>query len=460
MEPGRSLQAAPSIPFAGWMRHPTAMDATAWAKCLVAAAPPPGGLVADPFCGSGTTVAASTSRGLHAIGLESLGLFARLSAAKLTGRRDTSALSAAARQVVAEAIPASVAAEHGFVKRCFSTDILARLVALRNGLTQLQGPWSDHLWLALVASLRDHACVEVGWPHAQPDRPRAPRSTDPEGAFVSRVDEMAEELRLHPAGWSALGRVERRDARNPIAWSGLAAAGSIDAVITSPPYFTGFDYPDAVRLEALFATPGDPQTTGRARRSQIAASAHHASVRGGIDAYRELGRWPRTQGAARALSGALRNRRLSGHCRKPYDQLLPMYLRDLGRTFASLAPLLRTGARVGVVVAHSAPVGVAIPVPRLVERLCVEIGLRIEGTEQLRRRGQRWPGAPGRSEDAVLTEELVLLRCPALRSRPARRAGAALAPEQAAYAPAPAIFRTPRVPRPELGRSAPDQSRA
>lgn len=435
VEAGRKRSAGPAVPFAGWMAHPAAMDAATWSRCLVAASPPPGGLLADPLCGSGTSVCASTLRGLQAIGLESLDAFARAAQAKLIIRRDTAALQLAASHLVEGLEPAATDGEQDLVKRCFENDALAHLVALRDRVAGDQGPWSDHLRVALVSLLRDHACVQVGWPHPQPDRPRTPRSTEPAVAFVAKVRAMANELDDHPAGWSQLGRIERRDARDPLAWRDLASRGSIDAVITSPPYFTGFDYPDALRLETLFSAPEDAGATRRSRTSQIAASASHASARSAIDAHRQLAQWPRTQGSCRALSGALRHRRLATGSSKPYDQLLPMYLRDLGRVLAGLTPLLRPGAALAIVVAHSAPAGVAVPVPRLIERLGEEMGLESEGAETLRARGQRWPTALGRNEGAELSEELVLLRRPP-NLQTGQRAVQALAPARAALAPA------------------------
>jgi hypothetical protein len=420
------------------------MDASTAARCVVAAAPVPGGLVADPFCGVGTTLSVCTARGLRAIGLESLSLFAGAARAKLTELRDTAAMRQAARQVIDGIQAASIDSEHDLVRRCFPRDALGQLVAIRNRLACHAGPWSDHLRLAVIAILRDHACVQVGWPHPQPDRPRTPRSIDPVSAFIQRVDAIAHELDAHPAGWSTLGRVERRDARGSLAWSGLARPASVDAVITSPPYFTGFDYPDAMRLESLFAAPQDLSAIRRSRDFQLAASAHHASIRRSIEAHRELGEWPRTQGASRALSGALRNRRLSGGSRKPYDQVLPMYLRDLARTFATLTPLLRPGAAVVVVVANSAPAGVLVPVPRLIERLGPEIGLQVEGSQIVRERGRRWAVVPDRPH-TELTEELLLLRRPT-RLRKALPADNALAPAPAALALAQPHARTRRAP--------------
>jgi hypothetical protein len=410
----------PPIPFSSWAPHPTKMDAATWARGLVAASPPPGGLVADPMCGSGTTIAAAVSRGLRAIGLESLEPFARAAQSKLTDLRDTDGLKQAARELVSDLRPSPIEDEHDFLKRCFPSDALAQLVALRKRVRDFDGPWKSHLSVALVAGLRDYASVRVGWPHAQPRLTRSPRATRPVDALVARVDRMADELDLHPSGWARLGQVERRDARTPFAWHGLTASRSIDAVITSPPYFTGFDYADAMRLELLFQAAESSNPLRQARQFQVAASAHHASSSKAIHAHRELGQWPKTQGACRVLSGALRHRRLMGQTRKPYDQVLPLYLLDLARILSRIAPLLRENAAVVVVVAHSAPAGIPVPVPRLLERLAEEMQIRSEGSEVLRKRGGRWPTSARMSGCDELDEELILLR---LASRRSRRTG-------------------------------------
>jgi hypothetical protein len=237
---------------------------------------------------------------------------------------------------------------------------------------------------------------------------------------------MAAEPDAHPADWNRLGRVELRDARMPLAWAGLVEARSVDAVITSPPYFTGFDDPEAMRLEGLFAGAGD-DVAHRWRSRQMASSAHHASAQRAIDAHRELGQWPRTQGASRVLSGALRKQRLA-RLIKPYDRILPMYLRDSAHVIGRVRPLLRSGATLAIAVAQSAPAGVAIPVPRLIERLCQESGLVVvEGAEVLRERGQRRRTSPRLAAEADLSEELVVVRRPGSQSSSRGDRSAALA---------------------------------
>ena len=414
MEGGRNPSATEPDPFSGWFEHPTAMDSRVWSRCLVAAAPPPGGVLLDPLCGSGTTVCAGAARGLRAIGLESLDHYALAARAKLTVGRDTATLRQAALHLVDELEPAVALREHEFVRRCFPEQVLGELVALRDNLFRSTDPWREHLVVALLGSLRDLACVQVGWPHPQPDRPRRPRFSNATESMLSRVEMMSAQLDSQPSAWSALGRIEQRDARSPFAWQGLVRPASVDAVITSPPYFNGFDYPEAARLEMPFANP-DRDSVRNSRATQIAASVHHASAQNAIRAFRDLATWPRSQGGCRALCGALRHRRLSGRSTKPYDQLLPMYVRDLARMLGALVPWLRRDAAIVLVVATSAPSGVYVPVPRLVERLGEEMGFRAEGSETLRSRGRRWRPARGLTYAEGLDEELVLLR---YRSKP------------------------------------------
>ena len=161
-----------------------------------------------------------------------------------------------------------------------------------------------------------------------------------------------------------------------------------------------------------------PEKLARLRNRLVAASTQHASVNGAILAHRQLGQWPKSAGACRALSGALRRERLARRLGKPYDLTLPMYMRDMGVVLTRLLSTMRPGAAVAVVVGDSAPYDVHVHTPRLLGRLAEEIGYCAEGSEKLRSRGQRFRSVSARHQ-RELSDVLMLLRRPA---RPRARA--------------------------------------
>ncbi len=251
MGTGRNRCSPPPVPFSGWFAYPAAFDAGVVARCLAAANVVPGATIIDPLCGSGSVVAAASARGLRAVGLEAHPLIARLAGTKFSRRRDTSVLRADAARIVDGLRPGPVDSEHELLRRCFEGDTLGLLVELRRRIGTSGSRWRGHLETALLAGLRDHASVRVGWAYPQPALARLPRSTDPAGALLERINTMADELDMFPAAWAELGRVSARDARAPFAWRGLVGESEANAAITSPPYFNNYDYLDAMRLEVL-----------------------------------------------------------------------------------------------------------------------------------------------------------------------------------------------------------------
>lgn len=435
MRSGRNGWMTDAVPFSGWFEYPAAFGALAVSQALRAADLSPGGLVLDPFAGIGTTISAVAARGVRGVGLESAPLVARLAALKFTSRRDTTGLRTAAAWVAAGLEPLPVDQEHELVRRCFDPTVLGLLVAARERIAGARTPWREHLELALLAGLRDHACVEVGWSYPRPGRPRVPRSVDPGEALIAHAGMMADELDSFSPAWAALGRVVLRDARSPFAWRELSRPGQADAIVTSPPYFNNYDYVDAGRLELLFAAaPADrPGLLRRARAAMVASSVQQASGRKAVEANRQLAQWPRTAATARVLGGALRRRRLARGRGKAYDVLLPIYLRDMGMALARTAEAVRPGATLVMVVGDSAPSGVRVDTPAILAALAAEQGFDFEGDEVLRARGGRFPAGEAR-HGLPLEERVVRLRRHG-RRRPAARAASGRPTSRALPAP-------------------------
>jgi hypothetical protein len=75
------------------------------------------------------------------------------------------------------------------------------------------------------------------------------------------------------------------------------------------------------------------------------------------------------------------------------------------------------GASVQLVVGDSAPYGVYINTPRLIEAIAVELGFDKAEGELIRMRGRRW-ATNGTRHTVLLREEVVRLRAPHCAPRP------------------------------------------
>lgn len=204
------------------------MDATTVFRCLTLSAQSPGQTVLDPFSGAGTTVCAASARGLRGIGLEANPLSVHLSALKLTDERETSRLRDAARSVVdAAQRERCLTAQDPLLSRCFDEPALDTLTALRDAAERSSSQWRNHLLLALLATMRECASVNVGWAYVQPTRERVATVTDAAARFIIRADAIADELDAYPPGWTAASRIVERDARSPWAWRGLIPPGAL-----------------------------------------------------------------------------------------------------------------------------------------------------------------------------------------------------------------------------------------
>lgn len=217
------------------------------ARRLVEALSRPGDRVLDPFCGSGTVLVEARLAGRAAIGVDANPLAVRLARLKVRGvaELERARLVAAAREVAAVADERRKA-RSGASRRygpedvaLFDAHVLLELDGLRVGLDALPDePARADLELVLSAIL-----TKVSRRASDTSAAAAPRRIAagyPARLFVRKAEELARRLAEAAPALAAAppARVEEGDAR---LLRGIEP-GSIDLVVTSPPYPGVYDY--------------------------------------------------------------------------------------------------------------------------------------------------------------------------------------------------------------------------
>jgi hypothetical protein len=397
-------------PFDRWLRYPAGLSEAALSAAFdLVGNVAEGGLVVDPFCGVATVGTAARSKGLGFMGIETHPWIAHAASLKFRAPGPVEDLRAAAADVAVDVAAEAIDDEHELVRRAFSADVLGVLVGLRERIRGSDGPWREHLELALLANLRAHAAVKVGWPYQLPGKPREARSTDPVKFFLRRVKMMADDL----AGWAIdapIATVVHGDSRDATSWRAGDLSGA-SAAISSPPYLNNFDYADATRLELYFA--GEVSTWRElcldVREGMVVATTQQTSIGAAEAGLEQLIAWPGVHAHVRRLIQHLERERVRRPRGKEYSRVVAPYFVGVGEVLTHLAAALPANAPVALVVGDSAPYGIFIDTPAILLAVGAEVGLRPVGTHLLRSRGAKWR-TNGSRHQVPLTEKLVEFR--------------------------------------------------
>ncbi len=387
------------LPVHRWFRYSAGFSAE-WAESVIDAHGGKHCTVLDPFAGSGTTLVAAEHCGAAAFGFESHPFVNRIAEAKLSWPSDSDAFLDAAETVKQrldtwEALITEAQGAPDLLQKCYSVDVLAQLYALRNGYTTESGaldPAAARLvWLAITGILR--ACSGVGtaqWQYILPNKSKA-KVLEPRVAFDAKVQQMAADMRsAQEHRWSGSARVFAHDSRNaqiPI------EPGSVDLVLTSPPYANNYDYADATRLEMMFWGEikgwGDLQNAVR-QHIVRSCSQHAAADRVDLASMLEHPSLSAIHSEISEVCNELATVRLGKGGKKAYHIMVAAYFHDMAATFTMLRRACRDGARMCFVVGDSAPYGVYVPVDDWLGRLAVAAGFTSYSFEKLRDRNTKW----------------------------------------------------------------------
>ena len=364
----------------------------------------PGRRIGDPFAGTGTVCLTAKMNGIDSIGTETHPFVQWIAEAKIK------CLSCDPKRLKSEADKIADKAESSWgdevlssmnwpdlVHKCFSTENLQRLAALRKAVETGRPEFQSFFKIALTATLREATSAGAGWPYIAPSK-FAERKVQKDAIreFWNRCRLMTEDLSI--VQWrgipKAVSRVLKADARQ---FSKYAGESTLDLVVTSPPYLNNYDYADRTRLETYFwgVCNSWGEVTKRVRDRLIMAAT--TQVRRGEMA--ETARLPGIAEASAEVQGilgeavrkleSLRNEK-SG--KKSYDLMVAGYFEDMLKVIRETYKALRPGASFVLVVGDSAPYGVHVATDVLIGKLATAIGFRDCDIQCIRTRGDKWAG--------------------------------------------------------------------
>ena len=378
-----------------------------------------GSTIGDPFLGTGTTSLAARMYGVHSIGVEAHRFVHWVARTKLYLNHDLATLERAIIDIVEDASSLRNNVEYSnlwpaLIYKCFDDDNLAQLAALREAVNRadVSPEARDFLKLALTATLRVVTTAGAGWPYIAPSKyaaKKVARQAIPEFegqcqrmlSDVHKVQEMGLPFSSHEV---ILG-----DAREFDSYTGV---GTLDLIVTSPPYLNNYDYADRTRLETYFwgemASWAD--ITREIRDHLITAATTQVSM-AALNGVRELPGIHDVDGATHAeltsIIERLSDLRSIKAGKKTYDYVVAGYFEDMLRALQCAWEALKPGAQFVLVVGDSAPYGVHIATEEILGRLGIAVGFSTFSIEELRTRGGKWGHNPQRHKtqlrECVLT---------------------------------------------------------
>lgn len=323
---------------------------------LVASLSQPGGLVLDPFSGSGSVVLEAVAAGRNAIGIDLNPLAVLIARAKTT-RLSEDAL-ADAFGGIEKRLPALLAAPPPpppvpRLEFWFKPTVIPTLSALREAVLAVDGPGRDVALVTLSEVIRfasNTRASEFKLYRYEPER-LARHNPDPLALFRERADRNRALVAALPP--LAPARLCLADSRIPL--PGLAA-GSVDAVITSPPYGdsrTTVAYGQFSRLSAQWLGVAGDRDLDRLLLGGAPAAGSSRPASPSLDA------------ALDAIAG--RDGGRAAEVERFYVDLIPC--------LTEIARVLRPGASAALVVGNRRVKDVQIPTDLILADLAVPFGL-------------------------------------------------------------------------------------
>ena len=325
--------------------------------------------ILDPMSGSGTVLAVASSKGHHAVGVD-LDPLAVLISRVWTTAIDPEAVQDTARAVLEharrifaslptrDAYPRNADSEtRQFTRYWFDDYARRQLVSLATAIDRTRdNTICEALWCAfsrLIITKQSGASLAMDLSHSRPHRKFKRAPTKPFGKFLSAVDRVATNCvdRRSPARGPAThvyeGDARRLDIRD----------GSVDLVVTSPPYLNAIDYLRCSKFSLVWMG----YSVGELRRLRSTTVGTEV----GMDARDD-------QEIQRILSEL----ELQPKLQVRQEALLARYINDMQRTLSETSRVLTSNGRAVYVVGENTVRGTFIRNAMIVEAVAGIAGLR------------------------------------------------------------------------------------
>lgn len=384
--------------------------------------------VLDPFCGTGTVLVECKKLGISSVGTEPHPMSHFASQVKADWAVDPEGLWDHARKIAerADVVLARQGLQHDvslplfrkdpqepftlrtledepfaiLLKNSISPLPLHRVLTLLDALEQeADERYMRHERLALAKTIllssNLHFGPEVGVRKPLDDAPVVSTWTD-------CVRTMSEDLSVLRRLSDVETIVHRADARR---LSSVLEAGSVDAVITSPPYPNEKDYTRTTRLESVLLGFIRTKADLRSLKQDLLRSNTR-----GVYKHDQDDRWVAEHDEIQGIADAIEARRIelgkTSGFERMYARVTKLYFGGMARHLSDLRKVLRRDARLAYVVGDQASyLRVMIRTGQLLADLAKSLGYEVEGIDLFR---ERLATATRES----LREEILFLRWP------------------------------------------------
>ena len=359
-----------SSPRHRWFYFPHSFSHRLIDEALVYWTLPEGGILADNFAGSGTTLLAARKNGLSAEGFDLSRLAVTVANAKVACY-DPDQLNLDL-QTILHSGHGEIPQVPGRLSKAFTEEELLEIFTLFGPIRRLRRTTRLFFLVALLWTVRDfsRAVPDGGWFRWQtwPNRSEEIRQ-----AFEERVAIMLADVQA--LSWAENGpptRARLADARKlPL------SAASIDGLITSPPYANRHDYSRVFHIDLLLLGLGELEVT-KLRHESIRSHVEAKSPQG----YKRRLKGYRTPESLEAVLG-----KLPADADTRIKPLLKGYFEDIYLSLFEVGRVLRPGGRAAYVVGNVRHAGVMVPVDEIIAELAPQAGLNFDIAWVLRFRG-------------------------------------------------------------------------
>lgn len=390
-----------------------------------------GQCVLDPFCGTGTTIVECKKHGIASVGIEAHPLAHFAGSTKVNWRLPPERLRTAAQRIAETAHAAlesdGIGDDPQRLLLCEPpADLSLRRLPEEKAdllLANSISPLPLHKVLVLLAAI--HADKElscrpflllalakalvgpVGNLHFGPEVGVGPPKPDAPviSTWLDYVGAMADDLQILRPLQQVPASVHHADSRSA---TGLIAAKSIDAVITSPPYPNEKDYTRTTRLESVLLGFISSKPELQSLKKTMLRSNTRGVYKADADDH-----WVKDHPEIQRLAAAIEARRIelgkTSGFERLYARVTKLYFGGMARHLAELTTVLRPGAQLAYVVGDQASyLRVMIRTGQLLASLAEQIGYEVVGIDLFRTR-------LATATRAQLREEVVVLRWPGKR---------------------------------------------
>lgn len=364
---------------------------------------PPGAVVLDPFCGTGTTLVEAKKLGIASLGIEANPMAQLAARVKVDWSPDPDALVAHAEHVAAQALgqmaqtglsdcgaPASdqplvslpSEAARLLLANSISPGPLHKALVLLNALEQQRsGCFHDHERVAFAQAIVGKSSNLTFGPEVGVGKPKLDAPVV--GPWLDAIHQMASDLRVTETLDSVESRVHLADSRD---LGSLVAPGSIDALFTSPPYPNEKDYTRTTRLESVLLGLIPDRAALRALKQGLIRS-NTRSVYKSDDDDKWIAGFPEIQQIAEAIEARRLDLNKTSGFERMYPRLTKLYFGGMARHLANLRPLLRPGALLAYVVGDQASyLRVMIRTGQILAKIAESLGYEVQGIDLFRTR--------------------------------------------------------------------------